>query len=224
MASEIPVFDSVDFRAGGPDMRPRLSRNVIALGLVSLCMAMSSAMIHGLLPAFLVTELGVNVLSVGAIEGIAEATTSFVKIFSGRLSDGLGRRKVLVVLGYVLSAGAKLLFPLAESASSILAARTTDRIGKGIRDAPRDALLADVTPSEIRGSGFGLRTALYTIGAGAGPLTAMGLMTLSGDNFRLVFWLAAIPGFVSVAVLVIGVDEVSDWPAELERRIIMRRA
>ena len=132
MASEIPVFDSVDFRAGGPDMRPRLSRNVIALGLVSLCMAMSSAMIHGLLPAFLVTELGVNVLSVGAIEGIAEATTSFVKIFSGRLSDGLGRRKVLVVLGYVLSAGAKLLFPLAESASSILAARTTDRIGKGL--------------------------------------------------------------------------------------------
>ena len=154
MASEIRVLDSVDSRAGGPDTPPTLSRNVIALGLVSLCMAMSSAMIHGLLPAFLVTVLGVSVLSVGAIEGIAEATTSFVKIFSGGLSDGLGRRKVLVVLGYALSATAKLLFPLAETASSILAARTIDRIGKGIRDAPRDALLADVTPSEIRGSGL----------------------------------------------------------------------
>jgi MFS family permease len=202
---------------------PALSRNVIALGLVSLCMAMSSAMIHGLLPAFLVTVLGVSVLFVGAIEGIAEATTSFVKIFSGRLSDGLGRRKVLVVFGYALSAAAKLLFPLAETASSVLTARTTDRIGKGIRDAPRDALLADVTPSEIRGSGFGLRTALYTIGAVAGPLTAIGLMMQSGDNYRLVFSLAVIPGFLSIAVLVIGVEEVSNWPAELERRIIMRR-
>ena len=166
-------------------------------------MAMSSAMIYGLLPAFLVTVLGVSVLSVGAIEGIAEATTSFVKIFSGRSSDGLGRRKVLVVLGYALSATAKLLFPLAETATSVLAARTTDRIGKGIRDAPRDALLADVTPSKIRGSGFGLRTALYTIGAVAGPLTAIGLMTQTGDNYRLVFSLAVVPGFLSIAVLVI---------------------
>ena len=187
-------------------------------------MAMSSAMIHGLLPAFLVTVLGVSVLSVGAIEGIAEATTSFVKIFSGGLSDGLHRRKFLVVLGYSLSAITKLLFPLAETASTILAARTIDRIGKGIRDAPRDALLADVTPSEIRGSGYGLRTALYTIGAVAGPLTAVGLMTHTGDNYRLVFWLAIIPGFLSIAVLVIGVAEVSDWPTGLERRIIMRRS
>src|SRR6516165_5159178 len=193
MASEIRVFDTVDSRAGGPDVPPTLSRNVIALGLVSLCMAMSSAMIHGLLPAFLVTVLGVSVLSVGAIEGIAEATTSFVKIFSGTLSDGLGRRKVLVILGYALSATAKLLFPLAETASSILVARTTDRIGKGICDAPRDALLADVTPSEIRGSGFGFQTALYTVGAVAGPLTAIGLMMQSGDNYRLVFSLAVIP-------------------------------
>ena len=115
-------------------------------------------------------------------------------------------------------------FPLAETASTILAARTIDRIGKGIRDAPRDALLADVTPSEIRGSGYGLRTALYTVGAVAGPLTAIGLMTHTGDNYRLVFWLAVIPGFLSIAVLVIGVEEVSDWPAGLERRIIMRRS
>jgi MFS family permease len=224
MASEIRVLDAADFRTGGPDVPPTLSRNVIALGLVSLCMAMSSAMIHGLLPAFLVTVLGVSVLSVGAIEGIAEATTSFVKILSGRLSDGLGRRKVLVVLGYAFSATAKLLFPLAETASSILAARTIDRIGKGIRDAPRDALLADITPSEIRGSGFGLRTALYTIGAVAGALTAIGLMTQTGDNYRLVFSLAVIPGFLSIAVLVIGVEEVSDWTAGLERRITMRRS
>jgi sugar phosphate permease len=180
-------------------------------------MAMSSAMNHGLLLAFLVTVLGVSVLSVGAIERIAEATTSFVKIFSGR-------RKLLVVLGYSLSAITKLLFPLADTASTILAARTIDRIGKGIRDAPRDALLADVTPSELRGSGYGLRTALYTIGTVAGPLTAIGLMTQTGDNYRLVFWLAVIPGFLSIAVLVIGVEEVSDWPAGLERRIIMRRS
>jgi len=125
---------------------PKLSRNVSALGVVSLCMGMSSAMIHGLLPAFLVTVLGVSILSVGLIEGTAEATTSLVKIFSGRLSDRLGRRKALVIVGYGLSAVTKLLFPIAETSSTVLAARTIDRIGKGIRDAPRDALLADVTP------------------------------------------------------------------------------
>src|SRR6516164_6934885 len=119
MASEIRVFDTVDSRAGGPDVPPTLSRNVIALGLVSLFMAMSSAMIHGLLPAFLVTVLGVSVLSVGAIEGIAEATTSLVKIFSGRLSDRLGRRKALVIVGYGLSAVIKLLFPIAETSSTV---------------------------------------------------------------------------------------------------------
>jgi len=197
-----PLTDSASDQttalSGRQGVPPKLSRNVTALGLVSLCMGMSSAMIHGLLPAFLVTVLGVSILFVGLIEGTAEATTSLVKIFSGRLSDGLGRRKALVVVGYGLSALTKLLFPVAETALAILAARTIDRIGKGIRDAPRDALLADVTPSEIRGSGFGLRTALY-----------------SGDNFRLVFWLAAIPGFVSVAVLVIGVKEApNNWPAD----------
>src|SRR6516164_2944305 len=197
-----PLTDSASDQttalSGRQGVPPKLSRNVTALGLVSLCMGMSSAMIHGLLPAFLVTVLGVSILFVGLIEGTAEATTSLVKIFSGRLSDWLGRRKALVVVGYGLSALTKLLFPVAETALAILAARTIDRIGKGIRDAPRDALLADVTPSEIRGSGFGLRTALY-----------------SGDNFRLVFWLAAIPGFVSVAVLVIGVKEApNNWPAD----------
>src|SRR6516162_7521372 len=223
-----PLTDSASDQttalSGRQGVPPKLSRNVSALGVVSLCMGMSSAMIHGLLPAFLVTVLGVSILSVGLIEGTAEATTSLVKIFSGRLSDRLGRRKALVIVGYGLSAVTKLQFPIAETASTILAARTIDRIGKGIRDAPRDALLADVTPSEIRGSGFGLRTAFYTIGAVVGPLAAIGLMTVSGDNFRLVFWLAAIPGFLSVVVLAIGVKEVpNDWPVEPEPRISMRR-
>jgi len=184
-----------------------LSPNVAVLGMVSLLMGMSSAMIYGLLPVFLVTILGASTTTVGLIEGTAEATTSAVKIFSGVASDWIGRRKPLVVLGYTLSAVNKLLFPLAESASIVLIARIADRIGKGVRDAPRDALLADVTPSAIRGSGFGLRFALYTVGAVAGPIVAIVLMALSGDNFRLVFWIALLPGFASIGVLLIGVKE-----------------
>ena len=183
-----------------------LSPNVAVLGIVSLLMGMSSAMIYGLLPVFLVTILGASVTTVGLIEGIAEATTSAMKIFSGATSDWIGRRKPLVVFGYALSAVNKLLFPLAESASTALIARVADRIGKGIRDAPRDALLADVTPSAIRGSGFGLRFALYTIGAVTGPLAAIALMALSADDFRLVFWIALLPGFASIGVLLIGVQ------------------
>jgi MFS family permease len=185
----------------------RLSPNVVVLGIVSLLMGMSSAMIYGLLPVFLVTVLGASATTVGLIEGIAEATTSAMKIFSGAASDWIGRRKPLVVLGYALSAINKLLFPLAEAASAVLIARIADRIGKGIRDAPRDALLADVTPSAIRGSGFGLRFALYTIGAVSGPLAAIALMKLSGDDFRLVFWIALLPGLASIGVLLIGVTE-----------------
>jgi MFS family permease len=185
----------------------RLSPNVAVLGIVSLLMGMSSAMIYGLLPVFLVTVLGATAATVGLIEGVAEATTSAMKIFSGAASDWIGRRKPLVVLGYALSAVNKLLFPLAEAASTVLMARIADRIGKGIRDAPRDALLADVTPSAIRGSGFGLRLALYTIGAVSGPLVAIALMRLSGDDFRLVFWIALLPGLASIGVLLIGVRE-----------------
>ena len=192
--------------------RLRLSPNVAVLGVVSLLMGMSSAMIYGLLPVFLVTVLGASAASVGLIEGIAEATTSLLKIFSGVASDWIGRRKPLVVLGYALSAVNKLLFPLAESASTVLLARISDRIGKGIRDAPRDALLADVMPSAVRGTGFGLRLALYTIGAVAGPLAAVALMRLSGDDFRLVFWIALIPGFASIAVLLVGVSEPPNRP------------
>ena len=185
----------------------RLSPNVAVLGIVSLLMGMSSAMIYGLLPVFLVTVLGASATTVGLIEGTAEATTSALKIFSGAASDWIGRRKPLVVLGYALSAVNKLLFPLAEAASTVLIARICDRIGKGIRDAPRDALLADVIPSAIRGSGFGLRFTLYTIGAVTGPLAAIALMALSGDDFRLVFWIALLPGLASIGVLLIGVKE-----------------
>ena len=195
-----------------------LSPNVAVLGIVSLLMGMSSAMIYGLLPVFLVTVLAASTTTVGLIEGIAEATTSAIKIFSGVASDWIGRRKPLVVLGYALSAVNKLLFPLAESASTVLMARVADRIGKGIRDAPRDALLADVTPSAIRGSGFGLRFALYTIGAVAGPLAAIALMALSGDDFRLVFWIALLPGFASIVVLLVGLKEPPN--RQLRRRMV----
>ena len=193
--------------SAGPETSPSLSPNVAVLGIVSLLMGMSSAMIHGVLPVFLVTVLGASMASVGAIEGIAEATTSFMKIFSGVISDRLGRRKPLVVLGYALSAVNKVIFPLAEAATTVLVARVADRLGKGIRDAPRDALLTDIMPSEIRGAGFGLRLALYTIGAVVGTLTAIALMWASGGDFRLVFWIALLPGLASIVVLVIGVRE-----------------
>jgi MFS family permease len=191
----------------GSSMPQSLPPNVIALGCVSLLMGMSSAMIYGLLPVFLVVVLGANVAVLGVIEGSAEATTSFTKVASGIFSDWLRRRKPLVLLGYGLSAVNKLLFPIAASASTIMLARVADRIGKGIRDAPRDAFLADVVPVPIRGSGFGLRLTLYTIGAVAGPLVAMSLMSMSGGDFRLVFWLALIPAFASVGTVLLFVRE-----------------
>ncbi len=210
----------VNLDAGAASETPaKLPRNVAALGLVSLSMGMSSAMIHSLLPGFLITVLGVGALTVGAIEGIAESTASFMKIFSGRLSDRLGRRKPLVLFGYGLSAMTKVLFPLAAVASTVLLARFLDRVGKGLRDAPRDALLADVTPDGIRGAGFGLRTALYTVGAVAGPAAAIGLMSVTGGDVRLVFWIALVPAAISVLVVVFGVEEPARTDA-LERPTI----
>ena len=190
-----------------PRPRPRVPRSVIALGLVSLFMDVSSEIIHGLLPAFLITVLGVSTLSIGIIEGIAEATASVTKIFSGAFSDWIGRRKPLVQLGYVLAALAKPLFPLASGIGAVFAARVIDRIGKGIRDAPRDALIGDLTPPESRGSAFGLRQSLDTIGAVVGPLLAMLLMAVSQNNFRLTFWIAVLPAFVAVALVIYGVQE-----------------
>ncbi len=170
-------------------------------------MDISSEMIHSLLPVFLVTTLGTSVFVVGLIEGLAEATALIVKVFSGALSDYWGKRKPLAVLGYGLGALSKPLFALASSSGLILAARLIDRVGKGIRGAPRDALVADIAPSELRGAAFGLRQSLDTVGAFLGPLLALGLMLLWANDFRAVFWVAIIPGFLSVALLLFGVQE-----------------
>ena len=202
--------------------RAPLSPNVAALGLVSLCMGMSSAMIHALLPVFLVNVLGASPLFIGFTEGAAESTSSFMKVLSGGFSDWLGRRKPLIVLGYGLSALIKPLFALAGVPGDILFARVIDRVGKGVRDSPRDALLADVTPKEIRGSGFGLRGALYTIGAVTGPLAAFIIMMASDGDYRLVFWLAVIPAAASVAVLILCVRD--SWDGLGEKRHRVRRA
>jgi MFS family permease len=170
-------------------------------------MAMSSQMIHSLLPVFLITVLGASAISVGVIEGIAEATNSLAKVISGASSDRLARRKPLVLLGYGLAALSKPLFPLAGDVGTVLVARFFDRSGKGIRDAPRDALLADELPSKVRGSGFGLRLTLFTFGSMIGPLLATLIMLRSGGDIRLVFWLAVIPAVLSVAVLFVAVTE-----------------
>ncbi|TAK50358.1 MAG: MFS transporter [Xanthobacteraceae bacterium] len=170
-------------------------------------MDISSEMIHALLPLYLVTVLGASTLEVGFIEGIAEATAMIVKIFSGALSDRLGRRKLLAALGYGIAALTKPIFPLATGLGWIVAARFVDRIGKGIRGAPRDALIADITPEAMRGAAFGLRQALDTVGAFIGPLMAIGLMALSSDSFRLVFWIAVIPALLSAALILFAVEE-----------------
>ncbi len=185
----------------------RMPRNVWILGLVSLLNDVSSETIHSLLPLFLVSVLGANVLTVGLIEGIAEATASVFKVFSGALSDYLGQRKALAVFGYGLSTFVKPLFALSTSPLWVLAARFGDRVGKGIRGAPRDALVADATPEAMRGAAYGLRQSLDTIGAFLGPLAAFSLMAASGNNFRLVFWLALIPGVLAVGLLAVGVRE-----------------
>jgi MFS family permease len=178
-----------------------IPRSVWALGFVSMFMDVSSEMIHSLLPVFLVSVLGTGATAVGVLEGTAEATVLIVKIFSGVLSDWLGKRKVLAVAGYGLAALTKPLFPLAGSYSVVFAARMVDRIGKGVRDAPRDALIADLVPEPLRGASYGLRQSLDTIGAVGGPLVAAFLMLATGGNFRFVFWVAVAPALLSVAIL-----------------------
>ncbi len=177
------------------------------LGFVSMLMDISSELIHSLLPLFMVTVLGTSVFAVGIIEGIAEATALITKVFSGYLSDYFRKRKLLAVIGYGLAALTKPIFPLASSLGAIVFARFVDRVGKGIRGAPRDALIADITPSELRGSAYGLRQSLDTVGAVAGPLLAIGAMLWFAGDFRSVFWLAVIPAFAALALLVFGVRE-----------------
>ena len=187
----------------------RVPSTIWALGLVSMFMDISSEMVHSLLPVFLVVGLGASPALVGLIEGVAEATASVTKVFSGWLSDRLGRRKLLTVLGYGLAAITKPIFPFAVTPCEVLAARFMDRIGKGLRDAPRDALVADVTPEKLRGAGFGLRQSLDTVGAFVGPLLAVGLMVVLNDNMRTVFAFAVIPATIAVVLLVLGVKEPS---------------
>ena len=196
-------------RAEPPNPTPfgAIPLGVWALGLVSLLMDVSSEMIYALLPVYLVTILGASMETIGVIEGIAEATASMTKIFSGALSDWLGKRKALTALGYGLAALTKPVFPLAPSIGWVMAARFVDRIGKGIRGAPRDALIADIAPPELRGASFGLRQSLDTVGAFVGPLLAIGLMALTGNRFRVVFWAAVAPAFLALALLLAAVRE-----------------
>ena len=186
---------------------PRIPRTVWALGLVSLFMDISSETIHALLPLFLTATLGASVALVGLIDGVAEATASIAKVFSGYLSDRLRKRKVLILIGYGLAAVTKPLFALAGSPAVVFGARFADRIGKGVRGAPRDALVADITPPEIRGRAFGLRQSLDTIGAFAGPLLAIGLMAILANDMRMVFWIAVIPAALAVACVLFGVED-----------------
>jgi MFS family permease len=184
-----------------------IPRGVWVLGFVSLLMDISSEMIHSLLPLFMVTVLGASALTVGVIEGIAESTALLVKVFSGALSDYLGRRKGLALFGYALGALTKPMFALASGVGMVLTARFLDRVGKGVRGAPRDALIAEITPAGIRGAAFGLRQSLDTVGAFLGPLLGTGLMLLWLNDFRAVFWVAVIPGLLAAALLLFGVHE-----------------
>lgn len=185
----------------------RLPSGIWILGFVSLLMDISSEMIHSLLPLFMVTTLGAGTIAVGLVEGLAESLALVVKIFSGTLSDYLGKRKGLALCGYAIGALTKPLFAWAPDIGTLLSARLLDRLGKGIRGAPRDALVADIAPPQLRGAAFGLRQSLDTVGAFLGPLLATGLMLLWADNFRAVFWVAVIPGMMAVALLLFGIQE-----------------
>ena len=190
-----------------------LPRAVWMLGLVSLLMDSSSELVHALLPVFMTSVLGASMLEVGVVEGIAEGTAAITKLFSGTISDRLGLRKPLVALGYGLAALSKPLFPLASSISLVLGARFIDRIGKGIRGAPRDALIADITPAELRGTAYGLRQALDSVGAVVGPLAGAALMALLAGNIRVVLWAAVLPAVLAVLVVLLGVREPSPQPS-----------
>jgi MFS family permease len=194
-----------------------LPRNVWILGFVSLLMDLSSEIIHSLLPAFITIVLGLPATALGAIDGVADATASFGKLVSGRLSDRSLRRKPWVVAGYGLAALSKPLFPLASSATTLMAARFADRIGKGIRGSPRDAMVADETPPEIRGRAFGLRQAMDSVGALLAPLVAIGLMALLMDDIRMVYWVAILPAAGSFLLAWLALKEPGQSLAPLKR-------
>ena len=187
----------------------RIPRTVWALGLVSLLMDTSSEIVHALLPLFMTVQLGLSVAMLGLIDGVAEATASITKLFSGYISDRLGRRKPLILIGYGLAAITKPVFAIAGSAGLVFGARFADRIGKGLRGAPRDALIADVTPAALRGRAFGLRQSLDTVGAFVGPMLAVGLMLILANDIRTIFWIATIPAALAVLVIIVAVRDVN---------------
>ena len=189
------------------ETRRGIPAGIWVLGFVSLLMDVSSEMIHSLLPLFMTGTLGMSALALGWVEGLAESTALIVKVFSGVFSDWLARRKALAVTGYLMGALTKPLFAIAQSSGVVLTARLLDRVGKGVRGAPRDALVADIAPPHLRGAAFGLRQSLDTVGAFLGPLLAVGLMLLWANDFRKVFWVAVIPGLLAVLLLVFGVRE-----------------
>ncbi|MGE3297765.1 MAG: MFS transporter [Porticoccaceae bacterium] len=194
-------------QASGANPVLSLPMGIWILGLGSLFMDMSSELIHSLLPVFMASGLGVSVATIGLVEGVATATAAVTKVFSGSLSDWLGRRKFLMVLGYGLAALSKPVFPLAGSVTWVLSARVVDRLGKGIRGAPRDALVADITPPRLRGAAYGLRQALDSVGAFAGPLLAVAGMAWFANDFRTAMWLAVPPAFIAVVLLLRYVRE-----------------
>jgi MFS family permease len=184
-----------------------LPLGIWALGFGSMFMDISSELIHSLLPVFMVTTLGASMVTIGILEGVAEATAAITKVFSGALSDYLGKRKFLLVSGYALAAFTKPIFPLATSVSWVFGARFVDRVGKGIRGAPRDALVADISPPQLRGAAYGLRQALDSVGALLGPLLAVGCMVWFAGDIRKVLWVAVLPAFIAVALLIVFVRE-----------------
>ncbi|HEX6211648.1 MAG TPA: MFS transporter [Methylomirabilota bacterium] len=198
-ASRSPRFTSGHLRA--------LPAAIWALGLGSLFMDTSSELIHSLLPVYMATVLGASMVTIGLVEGVAEATAAITKLFSGALSDALGKRKFLVVLGYALAALTKPVFPLAPTIGWVFTARFVDRVGKGIRGAPRDALVADITPAPLRGAAYGLRQALDSVGALLGPLLAAGFMVWFADDIGAVMWVAVVPAVAAVALLMVYVRE-----------------
>ncbi|MBI3100844.1 MAG: MFS transporter [Burkholderiales bacterium] len=202
--------------------RQRIPLSIWVLGFVSMLMDISSEMIHSLLPLFMVGTLGASALVVGLIEGLAESTALIVKVFSGVLSDYLGKRKALAAFGYALGALTKPLFALAPTTGVVLAARLLDRVGKGVRGAPRDALVADIVPPQLRGAAFGLRQSLDTVGAFVGPLLGVALMLLWANDYRAVFWVAVVPGLLAVALLLLGVREPDVQRAEKRSNPIRR--
>ena len=202
----------------------RIPRGIWVLGFVSMLMDISSEMIHALLPIYMVAVLGTSTLAVGLIEGIAEATAAISKVFSGALSDRLGKRKGLAVLGYGMAAFTKPIFPLAPDLSWLIGARFIDRIGKGVRGAPRDALVADLAPPDLRGASFGLRQSLDTIGAFLGPLIAIALMLWTANSFQTVFWVAVLPGFLAFALIAFAVTEPARPADQRKVRMPLARA